>query len=164
MISSTEDLTTMAIDMKAANRLPPRGDEIRVFTRFEYALKDGGFGKAGRKNVVEADWDLFASRELKAPFFAAVKAKALAPTLMTNPPSRQTLQGSTLGWDTVPPPANVTELLVAVRRVRNNLVHGGKSGDQDSDRNDSLVAEAIEVLLEALRCHSDLRAIFERRW
>lgn len=155
----------IVIDMNAANRLPPRGDELlRVFTRFEYALKDGGYGKAGRKNVVEADWDRFASKELKAPFFAAVTAKALAPTLMTNPPSRQVLQGGTLGWDTVAPPANVTELMGAVRRVRNNLVHGGKSGDKDSDRNDSLIAEAIEVLLEALRTHADLKAIFERRW
>jgi len=153
------------IDMKAANRLPQRGDELlRLFTRFEYALKDGGFGKAGRKNAIEADWDRFASKELGAPFFAAVKAKRLGPTLMNNPPSRQILQGSTLGWDVVAAPANVTELMAAVRRVRNNLVHGGKSGDPDSDRNDNLVAEAIEVLLEALRSHPDIRAIFERRW
>ncbi|WP_217574797.1 hypothetical protein [Mesorhizobium sp. GbtcB19] len=153
------------IDLKAANTLPPRGDELlHVFTRFEYALKDAGFGRAGSKNAVEADWDRFASKELKKPFFAAVAAKGLAPTLMANPPSRQILQGSTLAWETVTPPANVTDLLVAVRRVRNNLVHGGKSGDPDSDRNEKLVAEAIEVLLEALRSHADLRAIFERRW
>ncbi|MER9368175.1 hypothetical protein NKI66_19485 [Mesorhizobium sp. M0518] len=155
----------IVVDMNAANRLPPRGDELlRVFSRFEYALKDSGFGKANRRNVVEADWDRFASNELKAPFFAAVRAKALAPTLMANPPSRQVLQGGTLGWDTTAPPANVAELMGAVRRVRNNLVHGGKSGDKDSDRNDSLIAEAIEVLLEALRVHRDLRAVFEKRW
>lgn len=154
----------IVIDMNAANRLPPRGDELlRVFTRFEYALKHLGFGRVGRRNVVEADWDGFSSRELKASFFAAVQAMALAPTLMTRPPSRQILQKGTLAWETVAAPTNVTDLMGAVRRVRNNLVHGGKSGDNDSDRNNSLIAEAIEVLLQALRVHGDLRAVFERR-
>jgi hypothetical protein len=58
----------------------------------------------------------------------------------------------------------VQELFVAVRRVRNNLFHGRKSGDPDEDRNANLISEAIAVLIEALKRCEDLRAHFEGRF
>lgn len=93
-----------------------------------------------------------------------IREKDIAPTLLNTPPSKQVLSSDrTLDWEEGTSPQNVQELFGAVRRVRNNLVHGGKSGDEVSDRNDALVAEAIEVLKEALRWHDDLRSKFEGR-
>jgi len=45
--------------------------------------------------------------------------------------------------------------------VRNNLFHGGKSGDKDHDRNDELIKDAIQVIIEAVESNEDLKACFE---
>lgn len=154
-----------SIDMAAANRLPARGEELlRMVARFEYALKEIKYGKAGAGGAVEAKWDEFANKELTSDFFAHVRDNNIAPTIFSRPPSRQVLNGSSLEWQVAAPPADVQSLVGAVRRVRNNLAHGGKSGDKDSDRNDLLVAEAITVLTEALLRHSDLGHMFEGKW
>jgi hypothetical protein len=153
------------VAMIAANRLPARSDELmRVVTRFEYALKEIDYGRTGKNGEVEVDWDTFTSQCLGAPFFKKIVENGIAPTLLAKPPSKQVLRGKTLDWDAATPPVSVQDLFGAVRRVRNNLVHGGKSGDKDSDRNDKLVAEAIEVLMEALRSHADLQFMFEGKW
>jgi hypothetical protein len=153
------------IDMRAADTLPPRGDELlRVFARFEYALKDAGFGRAGRRDVVEVAWNTFANEGLTSHFMEKVIAEGIAPTLLTRPPSHQVLKGGALEWQEAVPPATVQDLLGAVCRVRNNLVHGGKHGDEDADRNEALVAEALAVLMEALHANEDVRYRFENRW
>lgn len=165
MIKANLESDAAPIDMVAANQLPPRGEElIRVVTRFEYALKEIGYGKPGRNEEVEVKWDEFANECLKAEFLNKAKEKSIALTIFNNPPSRQVIRGRILDWDETAPPTSVQDLFGAVRRVRNNLVHGGKSGDKDSDRSAKLVTEAIEVLLEALRWHADLRFRFENRW
>ncbi|WP_224557261.1 hypothetical protein [Mesorhizobium sp. ESP-6-2] len=159
-----KEKSAVAIDMGTANRLPPRADELmHVVTRFEYALKELGYGVM-RNGAVEANWDKFANEELKAEFLQRVREKNLAPTILSNPPSKQVLNGSTLGWGVKAAPNSIQDFIGAVRRVRNNLVHGGKSGHPDADRNALLVSEAIEVLLEALRSHDDLRFMFEGKW
>lgn len=155
----------ITIDMSAANRLPARGEELmRIVTRFEYALKEIGYGKVGKSGEVEVNWDAFANEGLKAGFLKRIRENAIAPTLLAEPPSKQILLGNKLDWEDGTPPSSVQELLGAVRRVRNNLVHGGKSGDKDFDRNDRLVSESIEVLTEALRTHADLHFMFEGKW
>ncbi|TCD15231.1 hypothetical protein [Oricola cellulosilytica] len=164
MAKLPEEKKPLTIDMGKANRLPPRADELmRVVTRFEYALKETGYGVM-RNGAVEANWDKFANEVLKAEFLQRVRDKKIAPTILSNPPSRQFLGGSTLDWERKVAPNSIQDFIGAVRRVRNNLVHGGKSGDPDADRNASLVAEAIEVLFEALRSHDDLRFMFEGKW
>lgn len=153
------------IDMTAASALPNRGDELfRFFARFEYALKEIGYGRARNNGKVEANWDCFANKQLTSKFYEHVRNRELAPTIFSDPPSHQTLVGNTLNWEKTNPPTDVQTLVAAVRRVRNNLAHGGKSGDQDSDRNDLLVEEAIKILAEALLAHPDLRAVFEGKW
>jgi hypothetical protein len=57
--------------------------------------------------------------------------------------------------------ADIVELLVAVRAVRNNVVHGGKSGHPDGERNMTLVREAQWILEEALQVNERVRKAFE---
>jgi hypothetical protein len=153
------------VDVKAIDRLPARGAELmRFFARFEYALKEIGYGKSGKNGEVDVAWDSFANEGLGGAFLEKIRGSAVAPTILAKPPSKQVLQGTSLSWEKGTPPASVQELIGAVRRVRNNLVHGGKSGDEDSDRNDKLVAEAIGVLTEALRCHAELCYRFEGKY
>ena len=156
---------TRSIDMTAANRLPARAEEfLRVFVRFEYALKEIHYGKVGVSGSVDVKWDEFANQKLTSEFFAHVRDNNIAPTILSKPPSRQVLNHSSLDWRATAPITDIQLLIGAVRRVRNNLAHGGKSGDKDSDRNDLLIAEAIAVLTEALLRHSDLRHVFEGKW
>lgn len=153
------------IDKSEADRLPARGDELmRIIARFEYALKESEYGRAGKNGEVEVDWDRFANQSLKADFLKKIQDEKIAPTILSKPASKQILTATTLDWEDATPPVSVQELMGAVRRVRNNLVHGGKSGDKDSDRNDALVSEAIEVLFEALRADSAVRNMFEGKW
>jgi hypothetical protein len=155
----------LIIDMTAANQLPARGEELmRIVTRFEYALKEIGYGRSGRNGEVEVNWDAFANERLQAMFLNKIREANIAPTILANPPSKQIINGGILDWEEKAPPTNIQDFIGAVRRVRNNLIHGGKSGDPDADRNTKLVAEAIEVLLEALRTDVDLRQRFENRW
>ena len=74
------------------------------------------------------------------------------------------VRGSLLGWDEVKPVENCQELFGALRRVRNNLFHGGKSGDVDHDRNDELIENSVHILIEALKCHADVRLRFEGKY
>jgi hypothetical protein len=66
-------------------------------------------------------------------------------------------------------PKNTQQLLEAICMVRNNLFHGGKSGDPDADysdprRNQNLIAESQWVLGLALERHDDVRFAFEGRY
>jgi hypothetical protein len=165
MKDTTKSSVTSDIDLSATNQLPKRGDELmRIVTRFEFALKETGFCQADNNDAVSANWDKFSNDCLRAEFFEYVSTKKIAKTILKKLPSKQILFNSQLAWENCGIPNNVQELLGAVRRVRNNLVHGGKSGDIDSDRNDALVSEAIAVLLEALKEHHDLRIAFESRY
>jgi hypothetical protein len=147
--------------MVAANTLPARGEELmRIVMRFEYSLKETRYGRSINGSA-EADWDKFANETLKAEFYDCIRKNGVAPTLLTEPPSKQVLQSGILSWVKCSKLTDVQSLIGAVRRVRNNLVHGGKSGDPDSDRNDAMVSEAIEILLASLRASDDVRFAFE---
>ena len=135
------------IDMTAAYKLPKRGAALlRIFSRFEYALKEINHAAPGKHNgEATVLWDKFANECLGRDFFQYIRKQGIAPTLLSKPPSMQVVDGA-LGWKKVPPPGNVQDLFGAVRRVRNNLFHGGKSGDPDADRNAKLVLAALETL------------------
>lgn len=135
---------------------------FKFMMRFEYALKASGFLEhSGEGCPAVPAWDRYAAK-LGRPFFEEVSANALAPTMLAYPPSKQTVSdGGELTFEAIPPPRDAIQLLIAVRRARNNLFHGGKSGDADHERNDLLVAEALAVLTAALMRDSSLREAFE---
>jgi hypothetical protein len=76
------------------------------------------------------------------------------------------LRGRELNWEPQDPPRNTHQLFEAVRRVRNNLVHGGKSGDpeydpEDRNRNENLSIEAQWIIEWALHQMDEVRNHFE---
>jgi hypothetical protein len=148
--------------------LPPGSVEFfATFARFEFALKATRYLGRDQEGGAFARWDPFAN-DLGRAFFDRFRDSGHAATLIGRPPKKQIVANHTLGWSTPDPLVSVQELFVAVRRVRNNLCHGGKSGDieQDPDdprRNEKLIAESHLVLLEALRAHDEVRWAFEGR-
>jgi hypothetical protein len=128
-----------------------------VFARCEYALKRGGFARAGNGQNAEADWNALAHK-LGSRFFDSIRSKI--PTIVSSPPQRQILEDGALAWRPQPSPQNAEELLLAIRRLRNNLFHGGKFSFAQIDepaRNDTLLREALTVLDELLDATPHLR-------
>ena len=66
----------------------------------------------------------------------------------------------TLRLRVIAPPQNMCELLLAVRRVRNNLFHGDKANPGLS-RNVQLFEAAIAILDALLEAHAEVRAEYQ---
>ena len=94
------------------------------FARIEYALKASGFHEGGEGGV-RANWDSFAI-SVDGCIENSPASKEAAEYLTKNPPKKQILENGSLAWKIVPECLNRTQnILHCVRRVRNNLFHGG---------------------------------------
>lgn len=139
---------------------------IATFVRFEFALKENGYCTGS--GAARVEWSCVANG-LGSRFYENVVASQMARTILLNPPKKQIAQYQMLDWQTQSPPNNVSELLEAVRRVRNNQFHGGKSGHPDDDLNDiarreKLVSEA-QWIVERILCEMpSMKASFEGRY
>ena len=152
------------VDLSAANKLPPRADELfRIFSRFEFALKMAGLAKM-RGTMIVVKWDEFAECDaVGEPFIDKLRREGVCPLLFDKPPQTEIITDNRYDFEDVDPPTTAKELFGAVRRVRNNLFHGGKYFDDDYNRNEQLVAEAIAVLLLAVVRRNDILNFFEGR-
>lgn len=130
---------------------------LAVFSRFEYALKlSPGLAK-GDRSKVEADWDKFA--DFLSGHFERERTpelKTATDYLLDEPPQKQVLRGTALDWvpGLIADKTDLEALLLYVRRMRNNLFHGGKSQDKSPmqvDRNAALLSHGLTVLAECLR-------------
>lgn len=158
------------VDRALHARLPEQARNFFVvFARFEYAMKQSGTYSRGGKSGVDPDWDGLA-KDLGEEFFASVRAERLAQLLITEPPKKQIKQDDgSLGWRDMGAVSNARELFLAVRRVRNNLLHGGKYRDQcsgayveigGSERSDALLSQSLAVLDLALNTKPEVDKYF----
>lgn len=133
---------------------------FRMFARFEFALKKAKYIRA-RAGMVAAHWDKFAN-DLGAAFFERVKDEALADTILHSPPNKQAVDGSgELVWQDCKPPENSVALFVAIRRIRNNLFHGGKHENPYNDRDEELLSQGIAILSLALDADEKVKWHFD---
>ena len=100
---------------------------FREFARFEYALKATGFHKG--EGLAKADWREFAlsvEEHFKTP--KSDELSVAVEFLEEEPPMKQVIKSGKLEWESSKPSTDsrVDRLLIYVRRVRNNLFHGGK--------------------------------------
>jgi hypothetical protein len=156
-------LVTVDVNYAKIEEHPAGCDRLlKVMMRLEFALKGIGCCRAVKKQNVKVDWDRFANERLGSAFFDEVEAEGTASVLIQSPPKRQVVDGQGyLNWEQAGAVWNTQELVGSLRRVRNNLFHGGKSGDPDRDRNDALIANALTVLDVILQKDADLRMMFE---
>ncbi|AUG05221.1 hypothetical protein [Pseudomonas sp. S09G 359] len=146
-------------------------DFFVVFSRLECALKRSGTYAVGDHNSVEPDWDRFA-RDLGPGFLDEVVSQKIAPDLIDHPPKKQVkLENGALGWKNVGSVENTRDLFLALRRTRNNLVHGAKYQDggpgdtlfvEGSERDDVLLTQSIAVMTLALKTNPDIHNFFRR--
>ncbi|WP_022727542.1 hypothetical protein [Fodinicurvata sediminis] len=100
---------------------------FRTFARFEYALKAAGFHKGN--GAADANWREFAV-SVAALFDDPQDEdfKEAIAYILDHPPNKQMVEDGVLSWDAAVPQTDLQSdrVLIYVRRVRNNLFHGGK--------------------------------------
>jgi hypothetical protein len=145
-----------------------------TFARFEFALKNSGFFgpqgvPPGELRDAQPDWDAFASsiRDVFEHAQDHALSAACDYLLRLSPPAREVALGDKVVWDTTPPPdalPEVTRVLLSVRRVRNNLFHGGKFTTVpvgDAGRNSALLEHSLVVLEACLQLSAKVRTQYE---
>lgn len=128
------------------------------FSRFEFALKEAGFFRAHRSEGVKPDWPGFARLAGVWDVMEHLKGDATACKLFGAPPQRQVVCGDVVTWADAPAVGDAQGLIDAIKRVRNNLFHGGKSGADPRD--DELCSAATVALRALLEVDDRVRAAF----
>lgn len=138
-----------------------------LFARFEYAMKAAGVRQVRKSGAVEADWSKLADDVgcdlLTSSDTAIIKS---CDYLLRKPPKRQDLKNETLVWSDVPANqgSDKKDLFVYIRRVRNNLFHGGKFKGRylaDPERSSQLIRASTIVLNAVLKLHPQLLEAFK---
>jgi hypothetical protein len=138
-------------------------DFFRTFSRMEYALKASGYNN--KNGPAKADWTAFA--KAIEQFVAAPPTPALQEAiafLFKEPPKMQFLVLGKLEWRDVAPATNSQSdaLFQYIRRIRNNLFHGGKFNGRwfEPQRSEQLLQSAHSILLSAAEVDQGVREAF----
>lgn len=122
-------------------------DLLAVFSRFEYAMKKGGFRRA---KYPDAAWHAFAE-QLPQSFFQKMQGADQARIYFEEPPDH--LVASDDGgveWSGTPSvPNDAASLFQSIKTARNNLFHGDKK--HENNRDTQLMEAALFVLNEAYK-------------
>jgi hypothetical protein len=137
-----------------------------TFARFEFALKAAGF-VFGDLQRARPDWDRF-GRSLDLDTARRDPSCAAAVEYFSlHPPWRQVVTAEGLAWDSTVGFATVEcmeQVLDLVRRVRNNLFHGGKFSDEvhgGPNRNDRLLRHSLAILHRCLELSPRVAADYD---
>ena len=137
---------------------------LAVFSRVEYSLKETIIYASGDSNVVNASWDTFAN-DIDEIFLSVdnLKLKQAIKYLLENPPKKQVLENGELLFKESEIDNNqkkTQQVLLMVRRVRNNLFHGGKYG-VNNDRDEKLIEYSLKVLTECVKIKSNVFSFYK---
>ena len=144
------------------NRLA--GEMLTTFARFEYALKAAGFHKG--EGTAEPNWRLFA--ESIPDLFEKPDDIALGEAIryiLDHPPKKQIVADGKLAWSDAAPDTDLQldRVLIYVRRVRNNLFHGGKFNGRwfAPQRSELLLRHSLTILRACLDASDTVRQAFD---
>jgi hypothetical protein len=135
-----------------------------TFARCEYALKAAGFHKGD--GVAEPNWQDFAASVLiifDNPPYADLKEAV--EYICHHPPKRQMIKDGNLVWEDAAANTNLQSDLVLtyVRRVRNNLFHGGKFNGRwfAPERCELLLRHCLTILHACLDASEEVREAYD---
>jgi hypothetical protein len=122
-----------------------------LFSRLEFALLASGYAGGEVGDNAWVAWDSF-GRDIHSSFFPDMRGDNSVAVLFEEP-ARKLVKTESGGCEFTnsPVPTDAVELLLQVRRIRNNLFHGSKVNFVERDG--LLVRAAVKVLrhlLEAL--------------
>jgi hypothetical protein len=159
---NAHQVSNQAVNYSKIDEVSEDGIKLfKIMMRLEFALKDQGYLRGDVESAAEVDWDRYVNEKLGGDFFQKLKVSGQASVLIDMPPKKQLVGvNRTLCWQPASPATTIHELIVYLRRVRNNLFHGGKSGDVDGDRNADLFANALYVIDQILKADDVLHTSF----
>lgn len=141
-------------------------DFFREFARSEYCLKAVGYHKPERD--AKPDWDALAA-ELEG-VFSNPPDRDLANAVdyfFTTPPKKQVVEDGVLAWDQAGPNSGsrTKDLLILLRRVRNNLFHGGKFNGQwlEPERSEALMRHGLTIIRACIESDEKMREAYHQR-
>lgn len=122
---------------------------FREFARFEYSLKVVGFHNGD--GDAKPNWRSFA-KAIPVLFneIEDNELKIAVNYFRQNPPRKQIIEAGQLDWDDTEPQTDleIDRILIYVRRVRNNLFHGGKFNGRwfAPQRSEQLLSHSLTIL------------------
>lgn len=134
---------------------------LKEFARIECALKASGFHNGD--GDAKANWDTFANSIANNLENDSHLSNAI-DYMSRNPPKKQVIANGILAWDTASVhPHKTHELLLCVRRVRNNLFHGGKFNGHwfAPERSRVLIQHSLSILEACLKNSSILATAYD---
>lgn len=141
---------------------------LATFSRFEFALKKAGYAQ-GDESKVSPDWDAFAKDVAQLDAALLVPVLNACQYLQQHPPKKQVLQNGALHWVVRQGTSGsaIGDVLLSVRTVRNNVLHGGKFPDGviiDPLRDEQLIRNCVAALkgLLELPLPKDVANIFRQ--
>jgi hypothetical protein len=137
---------------------------FRTFSRFEYSLKAAGFHRGD--GDAEPDWRTFAlSIEAGLQNPNGEELREAIDYILHNPPKKQVIRNGVLEWSDAPPTTNSRAdlILLYVRRVRNNLFHGGKFNGRwfEPERSKVLLRCSLVILQGCLEASPQVRNAYD---
>ncbi|SQD77603.1 hypothetical protein [Moritella yayanosii] len=136
---------------------------FKLFARIEYSLKASGF-HCGNGNAT-ANWENFAlSIDEKFTSVTVESFKEAVKYIKEHPPKKQIISDGSIEWLTIPPQSKCEAdlILLYIRRVRNNLFHGGKFNGHwfEPERSEELITHSIVILHKAISLSVNVKAAF----
>ena len=152
------------LNIQIPNGEPIIFDFFITFARFECALKNTT--RFLRPERAEPNWDVyseFISNSFNPDFSPEIRTAV--DFIMNEPPRKQIIRNNQLDWDLciVDNNASLTrKLCVYIRRVRNNMLHGGKfNGNYNPEsRNYRLITNSTLILNNWLELDDEIKALF----
>ena len=125
------------------------GKLFHVFSRTEYALKAAGYNNGD--GAAKTNWRTFAL--VVEDLIANPSTQDLQEAIdffFNAPPKKQVIVGGVIQWEASEPTTHsqADKLLIYVRRVRNNLFHGGKFNGHwfTPERSEPLLRHSLVIL------------------
>lgn len=136
---------------------------FHVFARAEYALKASGFNRGD--GPAEPDWTAFAvavEELISNP--PTQELRQAVDFILKEPPKKQFIVKGLIEWKEVAPSTNsqADTLFQYIRRIRNNLFHGGKFNGHwfAPERSERLMNAGLVVLRAAVDHESKAREAY----
>jgi hypothetical protein len=121
-----------------------------VFSRFECALKCCGYVTGREGKEAKPDWDKYADDLEKDSKLKKEIEEEAAKYILVEKPKKQIKKGKKLDWDDKADESGLKLIFILIRRVRNNLFHGGKYKCQispyDKRRDEKLIRTCLIIL------------------
>ncbi|WP_339867064.1 hypothetical protein [uncultured Algoriphagus sp.] len=137
-------------------------DFLILYSRFEYALKECGFLQTSTRVMASIEKYVSSIKD-KFKLESGSKLEVAINFIIESPPKVFQIRNESLIWEEKKEDGETLEVLPEyLRRVRNNLLHGGKfyGGIETGSRNLNLISNSIIIIEYWIDLNEDVKSKF----